>query len=97
MIAKPLHELRRISAHMGATEAIFRACALLRLSGQHDAATLVLSKINTLQQASVQNVMDRTPRATDDTIIPPLDDPAPEPLPVLPESWPFPNSGEGEL
>lgn len=95
MTAKPVHELRRISAHMGATEAIFRTCALLRLSGQHDAATLVLSKINTLQAASVQNVMDRTPRAGADTIIPPADEPADVPeLPTLPDSWPFP---EGEI
>lgn len=56
-----LLELRRISAHMGATEALLSACALLNLSGQGEAARLLLRSINTLQQRAVENVMERTP------------------------------------
>lgn len=59
--ALPVSELRRISAHMGATEALLSAFALLNLSGQGEAARLLLRSINTLQQRAVENVMERTP------------------------------------
>jgi len=35
--------------------------------------------------------------APPEQVIPPDDEPAPDVLPVLPQTWPFPNSGEGEV
>lgn len=56
----PVRELRRISAHMGATTALLDAAAFLNAHGKQDAAQLLISNVNTLQQRAISNVMERT-------------------------------------
>lgn len=58
---RPVLELRRISAHMGATAALLDAYKLLVASGQREAAALIIGKLNTIQQRVVEDVMGRTP------------------------------------
>lgn len=59
--ALPVSELRRISAHMGATSALLGAYRFLVENEQREAATLLIRNVNTLQQRAVADVAERTP------------------------------------
>lgn len=77
-----LDHITSMAEHKGACEALLNAARLLRASGHRDAAELLI---------------ERVPNLVPECVIPP-DDPAPNVLPGLPDTWPFPNNaGEGEL
>ena len=87
----PYDHLSQSSVSVGACCGVLAAAKWLRMSGMRDAADKLLDASRVIQSQAMANVY------APEQIIPPEPDETPDPLPVLPESWPFPNSGEGEV
>ena len=88
----PYDHLSQSSVSVGACYGVLAAQKYLRLIGMRDAADKLLDASRAIQSQVMANVY-----APPEQVIPPDDEPAPDVLPVLPQTWPFPNSGEGEV
>ena len=88
----PYDHLSQSSVSVGACYGVLAAAKYLRMSGMRDAADKLLDASRAIQSQAMANVY------APEQVIPPDDEPAPDVLPVLPDSWPFPlTAGEGEI